>query len=585
MRRRWAVGAPDPRAWERLSRALGVSALVARVLAARGFDADGPEAIARARAFLAPRLADLPDPLGIPGMSQGAARIARAVLGAEPLWIYTDYDADGVTSAALLAEFLEACGVRPRVRLPRRDREGYGLKPEAVREMAAEGARVVVTADCGIRAVEAARVARGLGVDLVITDHHEPGDALPEAAAVVNPRLSGSSYPERNLAGVGVAWNLAAAVRRELREGGWFGPQRPEPDLRGLLDLVALGTVADVVPLTGVNRTLVAHGLAHINRSPRPGLAALGQVAGVRGPVRSGALGFRLGPRINAAGRLSGPAEALELLRVRESGAAHRLAARLDRLNRERQAQEARALGRAVEQVEAAGWWPERWSLVAAPEDEAWHEGVVGLVASRLVERYHRPSVVLTRVDGGWKGSARSVPGLHLVEALSECADLLDRFGGHRAAAGLTLGDPSPEAVERFRERFEQAVRKRLAPEDLVPVSEADAEVPFAALSVGAVRALEVLEPHGPGNPRPRFVTRGVRVGEVRPLGQAGEHLRVRLEQGGSPVDAVVWRPACGLRQVFDSARVDVLYTVEVDTWGGAERVRLVVEDAREARG
>ncbi len=585
MRRRWAVGAPDPRAWERLSRALGVSGLVARVLAARGFEADGPDALARARAFLAPRLADLPDPLGIPGMSRGAGRTVRAVLGNEPLWIYTDYDADGVASAALLAEFLEACGGCPRVRLPRRDREGYGLKPEAVREMAAEGARVVVTADCGIRAVDAARVARGLGVDLVITDHHEPGDTLPEAAAVVNPRLSGSSYPERNLAGVGVAWNLAAAVRRELRRAGWFGSRRPEPDLRGLLDLVALGTVADVVPLTGVNRTLVAHGLASINRSPRPGLAALSQVAGVRGPVRSGALGFRLGPRINAAGRLSGPADALELLRARELEAARPLAVRLDRLNRERQAEEARALEQAVEQVEAAGWWPERWSLVVAPEEGEWHEGVVGLVASRLVERYHRPSVVLTRADGRWKGSARSVSGLHLVEVLSECADLLDRFGGHRAAAGLSLGDGSPDAVGRFRERFEQAVRKRLAPEALVPVSEADAEVPFAALSTGAVRALEVLEPHGPGNPRPRFVTRGVRVRDVRPMGAGGGHLRVSLEHGGVSVEAVVWRPARGLREVFRSARVDVLYTPEVDIWGGAERVRLVVEDAREARG
>ncbi len=585
MRRRWAVGTPDPRAWERLSRALGVSALVARVLAARGFDADDPESLARARAFLAPRLADLPDPLGIPGMARAAARIAAAVLGNEPLWIYTDYDADGVTSAALLAEFLEACGARPRVRLPRRDREGYGLKPEAVREMAAEGARVVVTADCGTRAVEAARAARGLGVDLVITDHHEPGDLLPEAEAVVNPRLPASSYPDRNLAGVGVAWNLAAAVRRELRRAGWFGPQRPEPDLRAWLDLVALGTVADVVPLTGVNRVLVRHGLAHINRSPRPGLAALSQVSGIRGPVGSGALGFRLGPRINAAGRLSGPAEALDLLRAREPGAARRLAARLDRLNRERQAEESMALERAVEQVEAAGWWPERWSLVAAAPDGAWHEGVVGLVASRLVERYHRPTVVLTRVDGCWKGSARSVPGLDLVEALAECADLLHRFGGHRAAAGLSLGDGSPGAVDRFRERFERAVRKRLAPEDLVPVSEADAEVPFDALSVDGVRGLEVLEPHGPGNPRPRFVTRGVRVRDVRPLGEVGEHLRVTLEHDGTQAQAVAWRPGQGLREVFRTARVDVLYTAEVDTWGGTERVRLVLEDARETGG
>ena len=573
------VRARDPGAWETISRALGVSPLVARVLEARGLAADEPAG--SVERFLRPRLADLPDPLGIPGMAGAARRVAEAVREGHPIWLYTDYDVDGVTSAALLSEFLEACGARPGIRLPRRDREGYGLHPEAVQEMAAQGARVVVTADCGIRAVEAARTARELGVDLVVTDHHTPGPEVPEAAAVVNPRLPGSRYPDEALAGVGVAWNLAVAVRGALRETDHFSG-RPEPDLRELLDLVAIGTVADVAPLVGVNRVLVAAGIDRINRSPRPGVRALAEVARVRGRIRAGNIGFQIGPRLNAAGRMQGPREALEVLRSRDIARARELARLLDRVNRERRDSERRTVEAASGRVDREGWWPGRWSLVV--EGDGWHPGVVGLVASRLVERFHRPTVVLSRVDGRLKGSARSVQGLNLVEALSACRDLLARFGGHAAAAGLELRPDlavDPEGVTAFRERFEAVVRDLLSAEDLVPVLTADAEVGLDDLGLEAVRDLSVLEPFGVCNPRPLFVARDVRVLDVRPVGAEGTHLRFRVQQGRAAFDAMAWRAGKGARGVRPGQRVDLAFVPETAEWKGVERVRLVLADLR----
>ena len=318
MTHRWTIRDGDPRAREELSRALSVSGLVAAVLVARGITGLEP-----ARTFLSPTLAELPDPRSIPGMDVGARRLAEAVMNGDFLWVYADYDVDGVTSAALLTEFLAQCGTRSRVHLPRRDREGYGLHASALEEIAAQGGQLVVTADCGIAAVDAARRAAELGLELIITDHHTPGDELPRAAAVVNPKLPGSTYPEPAPAGVGVAWNLAAATRRELRSRGWFDAAgRSEPDLRGLLDLVALGTVADVVPLRGANRLLVRYGLEVLNRAPRPGVTALCEVAGVRGALRGGHIGFQLGPRLNAAGRMADPLAALRVLTSRDPGEA-----------------------------------------------------------------------------------------------------------------------------------------------------------------------------------------------------------------------------------------------------------------------
>lgn len=569
MNRRWLLKPSDFRARDVLSRALRVSPLVASVLSARKLT--DPE---EARAFLGPTLAALPDPDGIPGMGAAADRLARAAQGGETVWVYTDYDVDGVTSAALLSEFFRESRMRCQARLPRRDREGYGLNASALREVAEQGGKVVLTADTGISSLAEARLARELGLDLIVTDHHTPGGELPDAVAVVNPKLDGSVYPDSMIAGVGVAWNLAVALRRRLRETGWYEGHR-EPDVRDLLDFVALGTVADVAPLVRVNRALVAEGLRRLNGDrPRPGLQALREIAGVKGELRAGHIGFQLGPRLNAAGRMEGPQEALELLLSTHPHDARDLAARLDALNRRRQEEERGILEQAVEQVRRAGWLPGAWSLVVG--GDGWHEGVIGIVASRLTELFRRPTVVLALPQG--KGSARSVAGLNLYDALADCSELLERFGGHAAAAGLQV---CPANVEALRVAFEGAVRRRITEDDLRPLLKLDAEVVFRDLALAAVEELSRLEPFGAGNPSPTLLATRVGVLDARPVGREGEHVRFRLEQQGRRLDAVAWRQAEGLAYVKPGALVDVAFTPQRNEWNGVNRVQLVVEGMR----
>lgn len=569
MHRRWVLKESDPRARDDLSRALGVSSLTAGVLVARGLTDP-----AAARGFLTPSLGALPDPEGIPGMGRAVERLTRAAHGRETVWVYTDYDTDGVTSAAVLQEFFQSCGISHRVWLPRRDREGYGLHPDALREIAETGGTVVLTADCGISSIAEARLARELGLDLVITDHHTPGAEIPDAEAVVNPKLPGSTYPDAMIAGVGVAWNLTAALRRRLRDTGYFG-DRGEPDLRDLLDLVALGTVADVVPLKAVNRILVAAGLRRMNGStPRPGTVALRDVAGVKGDLRSGHISFQLGPRLNAAGRLAGPQEALDLLSVRDSGRARDLAARLDLLNRRRQEEERAIVEAATARIAREAWLPGRWSLVV--EGDAWHEGVIGIVASRLVETHHRPAVVISLEAR--KGSARSIPGLNLCEVLGDCAAVLERYGGHAAAAGLSL---APGKLHAFREAFESAVRRRITAEDLLPVLRLDSEASFGELSLEAVSELAQLEPFGPGNPTPILFARSAKILDVRPIGRDGGHLKLRLEHGGRRLDGLAWRKAERLAHVRPGDVVDLAFTPQSSEWNGRAGVQVVVEGVR----
>jgi single-stranded-DNA-specific exonuclease len=543
------------------------------VLAARGLsDASA------ARTFLGSTLSDLPDPLLIPGMSDAVKRLVRAAETGELLWIYTDFDADGVTSAALLSTFFHSAGIACRTWLPRRDREGYGLHTEPLEAIAREGGGCVVTADCGITAIEPALVARRLGLGLVITDHHTPGDVLPDADAVVNPKIGGNTYPDSMIAGVGVAWNLVAALRRELRERNWFSDGRTEPDLKEFLDLVALGTVADVVPLRNVNRIFVRSGLMSMNREPRPGIQALAEAAGLRGEIRAGHLSFQLGPRINAAGRMEGPNEAVDLLVSGGMSEARALASRLDKLNRERREEEASTLASALHTVERQGRYPGCRSLVV--EGAGYHPGVVGIVASRLVERFYRPTVVLAVNGDQARGSARSIQGLDLHDALRACERLLIRFGGHRAAAGLTLATSN---IPAFREAFEEAVSARLGTEDYVPLVEADAEPPIEEFTAQAVGDISRLEPFGYGNPTPLFMFRGLTVRDRGQLGGDGGHIRLRLEKGPVEVEAVGWHMADRLAFASPGTRLDLMATVRLRDWKGVSRVQLALEDVRRA--
>lgn len=540
------------------------------MLVARGLSDPG-----QAAQFLADALADLPDPFTMQGMRPAVDRLVRAVRTAERVTLYGDYDVDGVCSTALLSLFLEACGARVQTAIPHRLRDGYGLNHRAVERIAQDGARVLVTLDCGITAAAEVARARDLSLDVVVVDHHTVPAVLPPAVAVLNPHQDGCRYPTRHLCAAGVVFALCMALRRALREAGHFAG-RAEPNLRALLDLVALATVADVVPLTGVNRVLVRHGLVALSRADRPGVRALKEVAGLAAgaPVTSGLVGFRLGPRINAAGRLDDASVGLQLLRARTLEEARPLARALDVANQERQILEHRILGTALEQAESRG--AER-GLVLWGED--WHPGVVGIVAARVVDRLHRPVVVVGVQDGVGKGSARSIERFHLVDALTRCAELLTRYGGHRAAAGVTL---EARALPAFRQAFARVASELLTPEDLERTCRVDAVVDPSELTECAVEGLSALGPFGPGNPEPVLLARGLsaraRVLEAK-RGGAG-HLKLALPEAPR-LDAIGF----GMAERVEEARgrVDLAFQATVDEFRGQRRVALRLRDLRSA--
>ncbi|AMV72510.1 single-stranded DNA-specific exonuclease RecJ [Desulfuromonas sp. DDH964] len=552
----------------RLCRDLGVGPLTARVLHGRGFT-DGDSA----RAFLAAGLRDLPDPTALGGMATAVARLVRAICGGERILVHGDYDVDGITGTALLVENLRSFGAEVLSHIPLRLRDGYGLSAAALKEAAAQGVTVVLSVDCGVSAVTEARIARELGLDLIITDHHQPPDPLPVAHAIVNPQLPGETFPGQQLAGVGVAFFLLVALRQALREMGHFSI-RPEPDLRYGLDLVALGTIADLVPLTGINRILVRAGLPLLEQNRRPGVRDLREVAGVR-RVTAGSVGFQLAPRLNAAGRLEDAGRGVDLLLDREGRETKALASQLDRFNQERRRLEEETLQQAIAALESVADQADQ-SIVLA--DERWHPGVIGIVASRLVERYHRPTVLIALEGEQGKGSARSIRGFHLYQALAACREHLEGFGGHEFAAGLSLAGSS---LELFRRAFEAQARQRLVAENLIPEVLFDGELLLAELDAAAVEDLERLAPFGMGNAEPAFVLRDISARQVRLLGE--EHLRFTAQQDGYSLPCVAWRLA-GQRQLLD-APVDLLVHPEFNEWQGRRQLQLRVRDVRPALG
>lgn len=556
----------DGLAAERLARELSLHPLTARVLAARGL-ADPVEA----ERFLAARLSDLPDPFAMKGMAAAVERIARALERGERVCCYGDYDVDGVTSTALLAGFLRAAGGNAVTYTPHRLVEGYGLNVEAVRRLAAEGVRLLVTLDCGITGVEEVRAAAALGVDAVVVDHHTVPVELPAAVAILNPHQPGCGYPEKGLAAVGVTFALAMALRRRLRQAGRFGPSRPEPNLRQALDLVALGTVADVVPLTGANRILVRFGLEELAREMRPGVKALKRVAGLPpgAPVTAGQVGFRLGPRINAAGRLDDAGRGVRLLLASDEGEARALAEELDGENRSRQEIERRMLEEAVELAEGRVRAGARGLVLWR---EGWHPGVVGIAAARVAERFHRPAVLVGLGGGTGKGSGRSVEGFHLYDALAACAGHLKAFGGHRHAAGVTV---EAAALGRFREAFERHAAERLAPEDLVARCRIEGRVGAGEITERAALDLERLAPFGAGNPEPLFALTA-RPARARTVGAGGLHLKIHF---GSGLDAIGFH--MGERLPLCQGEVEAAVRLGFDDWDGARRLQLELRDLR----
>ena len=570
LERRWVCrfAEDEPADLPALTKALGITPLTARVLWLRGI-----ATFEDAHRFLGGRLAELPDPFLMQGMEEAVARLVRALEQQEAITVHGDYDVDGITGTALLVEGLRQMGGIVDYHIPLRLKDGYGLSAAALKQAAAGGARVCVSVDCGISATNEARLAAELGLDLIVTDHHQPPEQLPQAVAILNPHQPDCSFPGKGLAGVGVAFFLLVALRQRLRERGGFAA-RPEPDLRELLDLVALGTIADVVPLKDVNRTLVKAGLGVLERNSRPGVAGLRDVAAVR-EVTCGAVGFRLAPRLNAAGRLEDAGKGVELLLEPDPARARTLAVLLDGFNRERQEIEHRTLEQAVERL--AGEAQEARTIVLA--DERWHPGVIGIVASRLVERYHRPTVLIALDgEGKGKGSARSIGGFHLYQALERCRRHLDGFGGHAFAAGLSL---AAAAVPSVAASFEDVAAEMLDAEELIPKSFYDGELLVEELALEPVEELARLAPFGAGNAEPIFLFQGVRSQQLRVVGE--DHLRMTVRQGGYSTPAIAFGMA-GRIEMFEK-EVDLLATPAVNVWNGTVTVQLRIKDVRPATG
>lgn len=520
----------------------GLPPQLARVLWARGV-----RTAEEADAFLSPSLSMLHDPFLLRGMDVAVARVHRAVETGERIVVYGDYDVDGVCAAALLVEALRAHGADADWYIPSRHREGYGLNADAVR-LLAKDTGLLITVDCGITSVVEAELAKSLGLDLIITDHHEPPETLPDALAIVNPLLG--VYPFRRLCGAGVAFKLAQAL---------FGAAAVEP----LLELVALATVADLVPLLRENRVLVHFGLAQMQTTRREGLRALLAACGLSGKrITAGHLGFQLGPRINAGGRLYEASRSVELLLTADTAQAERIARALHEENAERQRMEADILRQADDWVSHnVDFLTERVLIIVG---QGWNSGVVGLVASRLVERYGWPTVVLSETDGVCTGSARSIPGVNLHTALTRCADLFLRFGGHAQAAGMTL---TVDNVPALRVRLGEAVGTLAEPDAYVPSASYDLDIDLAEVTIPLIEQLERLAPTGFGNPSPVFHLSGAHVLEARGVGLEGKHLRLRLAQAGAAMDGIAFGQG-GLRAGL-AETIDALFSPTINEFQG----------------
>lgn len=575
--RRWERRDADERAGLALAQRLGLPEPVARALAARGIDE------AAAEGFLEPSLREqLPDPDRLAGMAEAAARLAEAVRRGERLAVFGDYDVDGATSAALLQRFFRAVGSEILVYVPDRLAEGYGPNSAALLGLRREGVELVVTVDCGITAYEPLQAAREAGLEVIVVDHHAAEPRLPEATAVVNPNRLDDASGLGSLAAVGVAFLLVVAVNRALRAAGWYGAGRAEPNLLQWLDLVALGTVCDVVPLTGLNRALVIQGLKVMARRGNAGLRALGEVAGL--DERPGAyhLGFLLGPRVNAGGRVGEAGLGARLLATEDAAEAADIAARLDAWNRERRVIEAQVLEQALGQL-AAGPEPDGLVFVAG---EGWHPGVIGIVASRLKERFGLPALVLAlQEDGLAKGSGRSVPGLDLGAAVlaARQAGLLVNGGGHPMAAGLTV---AVDGVAALRDFLQPRLAAELSRLDWRPALGFDGTLTPRGADGRLLRALERLAPFGAGNPEPRWALPNLRLVRADPVGAGAEHLRmVAAGEDGRRLKAIAFRAfesplGEALQRRGEGRLLHLAGKLRADAWSGPEAVQLVVDDA-----
>ncbi len=568
MKKQWQLLDPDPAVVRSLARQIGCSALVARLLAIRGI-----ASMDQATLFLNPSLGHLTPPSALSGMDRATRRIHQALVNDEKILVFGDYDADGITATALLSTFLKRCGARIGYTIPHRIADGYGMGSSfIVKRAVPAGVDLIITADCGTGSAEAIRTARQAGIDTIVTDHHPATEPPGEAVAVVNPALSRDGAGLAHLAGVGVAFYLAIALRSYLRQQG-FWKNRREPNLKRLCDLVAVGTVADVAPLIAENRVLTGAGLQLLGADPRPGMSALMRLSGTAGmPIDAETIAFRLAPRLNAAGRLAHARMACELLMTGNPQKAARLAAALCRLNDRRRALETLLLASIEDRLSNLPDQANSPALVV--HGDRWHEGLLGIVASRLTQRFNRPTLVISTKNGMGKGSGRSVEGIDLAAALRQCGDLLDRFGGHPLAAGFALPTAN---IAAFTTRLQAAVARLQAGGGPDPTLKIDAAVSLNTITPNLMADLDHLAPFGQGNPLPLFMDTGVRVRTCRSVAARHRRMTLSSESGpGHPFQAIQFNTSAA--SLTPTRFEKIAYRPQWNYWNGKKHLQLIVE-------
>ena len=574
MKENWLIKEQNPELSAELARKAGVSQLVGQLLVNRGI-----KTAEDAAQFFENSIRDLPNPLLMSGMEDAVSRIVKAVYDGETVAVYGDYDADGVTSTSLLCGFFRSLEMNAIYFVPHRVKDGYGINERAVRELGERGATLIISTDCGITAVSEVEAAKELGIDFIITDHHLPEEKIPDAVAVVNPKLPGCKYPEdeKELAGVGVAFNLALAVRASLREKGFFD-SCDEPNMAQYLDLVAIGTVTDRVLLAGANRIMVREGIRRMQPSKRPGIIALKEVSRINGGLNSDDIAFRIGPRINAAGRIGGPEIAVDLLLSESTEEARKTARQLDEMNRNRQQLERGALEEAILMLEQTPGSEQSACMVLA--SESWHPGIIGPLASRLVERYSKPAFAIAiGEDGTSKGSGRTIPGINLHEALKHCSGSLLRFGGHAMAAGITV---EKSRIDSFRKQLDAYLKTNGMADDRAVRESAcviDAQVNLEDVTTGTAEQMESLEPFGSGNPKPVLLLEGVKIVSHNII--KNSHLKLFFDRGGNekPLEAMWWNAADREKELVPEGKVDIVFTLGIENWGNRRRLALRMVD------
>ncbi len=551
----------DDAAVTELSSALSVPRPIAQVLWSRNV-----RTLDECKTFFRPSMEQFNDPFRFKSMERAVQRIVKAIDNREKITVYGDYDVDGITAVVLLLRALRSLGARCGYYLPNRLTEGYGLSEEGIRKIAGDGTTLIITVDCGICSEKEVAVASCLGVDCIVTDHHEVHHQLPEAFAVIDPKAPECSYPYKDLAGVGVALKLCQALAEYMKLGNEFWLP--------YIDLAALGTAADIVPMNGENRVIASLGYKRMQNTVNKGLRALMEQQGLAGkPLSTSQIVFQLAPCINAVGRLGDPCAGVELLLTDDTNAAMAIASKLRGANCER-----REIDSTVAE-EAFAWFEENWNpeedfgLVAANEN--WHAGVIGIVASKIVERYNRPAILFAiGPDGYAKGSGRSIGSLHLLSALNKCADLLEGYGGHAAAAGMTI---RTELIDEFRKRFNEAVRSMTTSDDFVPVIFADAEAGISSITPKFYRIVKRMEPFGPENMRPVFLARNLRLAsEPRLVGDS--HLKMMFTESGVVMDAIGFNLGDRYKEIKNASTLSVAYTIDLNEWNGRVSLQMKVK-------